>query len=68
MRSESLKNECFFWKLQVFRVSFRGVPRCSHRGFLEWGIPKTMGFNTKIIQFSMIWWFPKIGVPPNHTF
>ena len=27
-------------------------------GFLEWGYPKTMGFNTNMVQFCMIWGTP----------
>ena len=34
------------------------------RGFLKWGIPKTIGFNTKTVQFLMIWGYPNFRKPP----
>jgi hypothetical protein len=33
-------------------------------GFLKWGIPKTMGFNIKIVQFWMVWVYHHFRKPP----
>ena len=32
--------------------------------FLSWGVLKTMGCNTKIVDFSMIWGYPHDLGPP----
>jgi hypothetical protein len=41
---------------------------CIYGGFLKWGIPKfpwdTMGFNTKMVQFRMIWGYSHSRKPP----
>jgi hypothetical protein len=33
---------------------------CMYRGFFKWGIPETIGLNTKPVFFLDVYW----GVPP----
>ena len=33
-------------------------------GFPKMGMPKTIGFNTKTVQFEMIWGYPHFRKPP----